>query len=106
MTIYDCEAKTIQGKTIQLSEFKDKVIVIVNTASKCGLTYKFKELEELNQKYKDKGVVILGFPCNQFGSQEPGKGNEISEFCEINYGVTFQIFDKIEVNGKNQHPIF
>lgn len=106
MSIYDFEAKTIQGKTIKLSQYKDKVIVIVNTASKCGLTPQYKGLEKLHQQYKDQGLVILGFPCNQFGGQEPGESEEISEFCEINYGVSFQIFDKVEVNGPNEHPIF
>ncbi len=106
MSIYDFEAKTIQGETIKLSEYKNKVIIIVNTASKCGLTPQYKGLEELYQKYKDKGLIVLGFPCNQFGGQEPGEANDISEFCEINYGVSFQLFDKVEVNGTNEHPLF
>lgn len=80
--------------------------MVVNTASKCGFTPQYKGLEELYQKYKDQGLVILGFPCNQFGKQEPGKAQEIQEFCEINYGVTFPIFDKVDVNGSNTHPIF
>jgi glutathione peroxidase len=106
MSIYNFEAKTIQGETIKLNEYQGKVIVIVNTASKCGLTPQYKGLEELYQKYKDKGLVVLGFPCNQFGGQEPGEAKDISEFCEINYGVSFQIFDKVEVNGTNEHPLF
>ena len=106
MNVYDFEAKTIQGEIIKLSEYKNKVIIIVNTASKCGLTPQYKGLEELHQKYNDNGLIILGFPCNQFGGQEPGDAKDISEFCEINYGVSFQIFDKIEVNGKNEHPLF
>lgn len=89
-----------------MSEYKGKTIVVVNTASKCGFTPQYKGLEELYQKYKDQGLVILGFPCNQFGKQEPGKAQEIQEFCEINYGVTFPIFDKVDVNGSNTHPIF
>jgi glutathione peroxidase len=106
MSIYNFEAKTIQGETIKLSDYQNKVIVIVNTASKCGLTPQYKGLEELNKNYKDKDLVVLGFPCNQFGSQEPGTAENISQFCEINYGVSFQIFDKVEVNGKNEHPLF
>ena len=106
MNIYDFEAKNIQGQTIKLNEYQNKVIIIVNTASKCGLTPQYKGLEELYQDYKDKDVVILGFPCNQFGGQEPGNAEDISQFCKINYGVSFQIFDKVEVNGKNEHPLF
>lgn len=106
MNIYDFEAKTIQGENIKLSNYLNKVIVIVNTASKCGLTPQYKGLEEIHQTYKDKDVVVLGFPCNQFGGQEPGTAEDISNFCEINYGVSFQIFDKIDVNGKNEHPLF
>lgn len=106
MNIYDFEAKKINGEIIKFSQYKNKVIVVVNTASKCGLTPQYKALEKLHQKYKDKGLIILGFPCNQFGKQEPGKAEEISEFCEINYGVTFQLFDKIDVNGKDEHPLF
>jgi len=81
-------------------------VLIVNTASKCGFTPQYKGLEVLYQQYKDKGLVILGFPCNQFGKQEPGDSSKISEFCEINYGVTFPLFDKVDVNGDNAHPLF
>ena len=106
MEFYNLEAKKISGETVSMSEYKGKTIVVVNTASKCGFTPQYKGLEELYQKYKDQGLVILGFPCNQFGKQEPGKAQEIQEFCEINYGVTFPIFDKVDVNGSNTHPIF
>ena len=106
MEFYNLEAKKISGETVSMSEYKGKTVVVVNTASKCGFTPQYKGLEELYQKYKDQGLVILGFPCNQFGKQEPGKAQEIQEFCEINYGVTFPIFDKVDVNGSNTHPIF
>ena len=106
MEFYNLEAKKISGETVSMSEYKGKTIVVVNTASKCGFTPQYKGLEELYQKYKDQGLVILGFPCNQFGKQEPGRAQEIQEFCEINYGVTFPIFDKVDVNGSNAHPIF
>ena len=91
---------------VSMSEYKGKTIIIVNTASKCGFTPQFEGLEKLYEKYKDQELVILGFPCNQFGKQEPGVGEEIQEFCQINYGVTFPIFDKINVNGSDTHPIF
>ncbi len=104
--IYHFTAKTLQGKEISLEEFKGKTILIVNTASKCGLTPQYKGLEELYQKYKDKNLIILGFPCNQFAKQEPGDEKSISEGCLINYGVTFPIFSKIDVNGENAHPIY
>lgn len=106
MDFYDLEAKIISGQTISMSAYNGKTIIIVNTASKCGFTPQFEGLEKLYQKYKDQGLVILGFPCNQFGKQEPGVGEEIQEFCQINYGVTFPIFDKVDVNGINTHPIF
>lgn len=106
MDFYDLEAKIISGQTISMSAYNGKTIIIVNTASKCGFTPQFEGLEKLYQKYKDQGLVILGFPCNQFGKQEPGVGEEIQEFCQINYGVTFPIFDKVDVNGTNTHPIF
>lgn len=105
-TIYDFEAKLLSGKTISLAEFKGKTMVIVNTASKCGLTPQYAGLEKLYQKYKNQGLVVLGFPCNQFGKQESGSSQEIEEFCQINYGVSFIMFDKIEVNGANAHPLF
>lgn len=106
MNFYDFEADNIQGKTRSMSEFKGKVVLVVNTASKCGLTPQFEGLETLHNKYKDDGLVILGFPCNQFGKQEPGNATEIQEFCQINYGVSFPMFGKIDVNGESAHPLF
>ena len=103
---YSFSAKTLQGKARSMADFKGKVVVIVNTASKCGFTPQYAGLEELNRKYSEKGLVILGFPCNQFGSQEPGTSKEISEGCLINYGVSFQMFEKIEVNGSGAHPLY
>lgn len=105
-SIYDFEAKLINGKTISLSEYRGKTVIIVNTASKCGLTPQYEGLESLYQKYKDLGLVILGFPCNQFANQESGSSTAIEEFCQVNYGVSFPIFDKIDVNGKQAHPLF
>lgn len=99
-------AVTLQGKTISMDTFRGKTVLVVNTASKCGLTPQFKGLEELYQKYKAKGLVILGFPCNQFANQEPGDAKSISETCSINYGVTFQMFSKIDVNGPDTHPLY
>ena len=104
--IYDFKALTSKGKEIDFSEFKGKVLLIVNTASKCGFTPQFAGLEELNQKYKDRGLVIIGFPCNQFKEQDPGTDGEIEEFCQLNYGVTFQIMKKGDVNGPASEPIF
>ena len=106
MDFYNLEAKKINGEMVSMSEYKGKTVIVVNTASKCGFTPQFEGLEELYEKYKDKGLVILGFPCNQFGKQEPGVGEEIEEFCQVNYGVSFPIFDKIDVNGSSTHPIF
>jgi len=106
ITFYNFTAKTLQGKAKSMADYKGKVVVIVNTASKCGFTPQYAGLEELNRKYIDKGLVILGFPCNQFGKQEPGSSKEISEGCLINYGVSFQMFDKIEVNGSGTHPLY
>lgn len=105
-SIYDFEVKDIQGRSIGLSQFKGQVLLIVNTASKCGFTSQYEGLEELYQKYKDKGFQVLGFPCNQFGAQEPGSEDEIKNFCELNYGVSFPLFSKIDVNGENAHPLF
>ncbi len=105
-TFYDFSAKTLQGKEIPMSEFKGKTVLVVNTASKCGLTPQFEGLEELYKKYKDKGLVILGFPCNQFANQEPGDEKSISEGCVLNYGVSFQMFSKIKVNGNDAHPLY
>jgi len=105
-TFYSFSAKTLKGEEKSMADYKGKVVVIVNTASKCGFTPQYAGLEELNSKYRDKGLVILGFPCNQFGSQEPGSSKEISEGCLINYGVSFQMFEKVEVNGSGAHPLY
>ena len=105
-TFYDFEATNIKGETISMKAYQGKTIVVVNTASKCGFTPQYKGLETIYQKYKNQGLVILGFPCNQFGKQELGSSDEIEEFCQINYGVTFPLFEKIDVNGKDAHPIF
>ncbi|MGF7138668.1 glutathione peroxidase [Roseimarinus sediminis] len=105
-TIYQFSVKNIQGKELSLNEYEGKLVLIVNTASKCGFTPQFAGLEALYEKYKDRGLVILGFPCNQFGNQEPGDEQSISEGCLINYGVSFPMFSKIEVNGKNAHPLY
>ena len=105
-SIYDFKALTSRGKELDFAQFEGKVLLIVNTASKCGFTPQFKGLEELNQKYKDQGLIIIGFPCNQFKEQDPGSDGQIEEFCQLNYGVTFQIMKKIDVNGENADPIF
>ena len=97
---YEFEAKSLQGKEISMESYKAKAILVVNTASKCGLTPQYEGLENLYEKYKDKGFVILGFPCNQFGNQEPGDEKSISEGCLINYGVSFPMFTKVDVNGE------
>lgn len=104
--IYDFSAKTITGDDVSLADYQGKVMLVVNTASKCGFTPQFKGLEALYQQYKDKDFMILGFPCNQFLSQDPGSDEEISQFCELNYGVTFPMYSKIDVNGANAHPLF
>ncbi|MBP5514343.1 MAG: glutathione peroxidase [Bacteroidaceae bacterium] len=104
--IYDFKALTSRGKELDFSQFEGKVILIVNTASKCGFTPQFAGLETLNQKCKEKGLVIVGFPCNQFASQDPGSDSEIEGFCQLNYGVTFQIMKKVDVNGAEAEPIF
>lgn len=103
---YQLNATSLQGQKIDMNDYKDKVVLIVNTASKCGFTYQYEGLQKLHEQYKDQGLVILGFPCNQFGQQEKGDASEISEFCQINYGVDFQMFEKIDVNGDNEHPIY
>ena len=103
---YQFSASSIQGKDINMEAYKGKIVLVVNTASKCGFTPQYAGLEELNQKYKDKGLAILGFPCNQFGNQEPGDEKSIAEGCLINYGVTFQMFSKVDVNGADAHPLF
>ena len=105
-SIYNFKAKTLQGKEIDFSEFKNKTLLIVNTASKCGFTPQYEGLEKLYQQYKDQGLVILAFPCNQFNNQEPGDSASIKNNCLINYGVSFPVFEKVDVNGKNAHPLF
>ena len=103
---YNFSAVNMQGKEINMSDFKGKVVVVVNTASKCGYTPQFAGLEELYGKFKNDGLVILGFPCNQFLHQDPGSNEEILEFCQANYGVTFPMFEKIDVNGADTHPLY
>lgn len=106
MTVYDYKASNIRGEEISLADFEGKVLLIVNTASKCGFTPQFEGLETLYKDLEPKGLMVLGFPCNQFGSQDPGDNGEIQEFCQLNYGVSFPMFSKIEVNGKDTHPLF
>lgn len=106
MGIYDYSATTLSGEEKSLSEFQGKVLLIVNTASKCGFTPQFEGLEGLYDDLKERGLEILGFPCNQFGKQEPGGAEEIGAFCQKNYGVSFTMFDKIDVNGDNAHPLY
>jgi glutathione peroxidase len=106
MSVYDFTVKTATGTEKSLVEYKGKVLLIVNTASKCGFTPQYKELQTLYDKYHIKGLEILAFPCDQFAHQEPGTDAEIQSFCQINYGVTFPVFGKIEVNGKNAHPLY
>ena len=103
---YQFNARSLQGKDIGMDVYAGKVILVVNTASKCGFTPQYEGLETLYEKYRDAGLVILGFPCNQFGNQEPGSEKEISEGCLVNYGVSFPMFSKVEVNGDNAHPIY
>jgi len=104
--VFDFKAKSLDGKEIDLKQFQGKVLLIVNTASQCGFTPQYKELEEVHRQFKDKGVDVLGFPCNQFGRQEPGTAEEIGTFCERNFGISFPLFDKIDVNGDEAHPLF
>ena len=102
----DFSAKAIDGSEKDLSEYAGKAVLVVNTASKCGFTPQYKGLEEIYKKYEDEGLVVLGFPCDQFGHQEPGTEDEIQEFCELNFGVTFPLFAKVDVNGDDAHPLF
>ncbi len=104
--IYEITVKDINHKDVKLSDYKGKVLLIVNVASKCGFTKQYKGLEKIYEKYKDKGFVILGFPCNDFGGQEPGTNEEIKEFCSLNFNVTFPMFDKVKVLGKDKAPLF
>lgn len=105
-TVYDFEAQTIDGQTVALSAYQGKVLLIVNTASACGFTPQFAGLEKLHQDYADQGLVVLGFPCNQFGSQDPGSNEEIGAFCQKNYGVSFPMMAKTDVNGAQAHPLY
>lgn len=105
-SIYDYSAARLRGGETRLDEFSGQVLLIVNTASKCGFTYQYEGLEALYRAYRDRGFCVLGFPCNQFGQQEPGESESIAEFCEFNYGVSFPMFAKIDVNGDGAHPLF
>lgn len=102
----DFHVDNLQGQAVDLNQYLGKVVLIVNTASNCGFTPQYKGLEQIYQQLRDKGLVVLGFPCNQFGHQEPGTAEEIGHFCEKNFGVTFPLFAKIDVNGKNSHPLY
>jgi glutathione peroxidase len=104
--LYEISFTSNKGENISFNQFAGKAILVVNTASKCGLTPQYEGLQELHQKYKDKGLVVIGFPCDQFAHQEPGNDSEIAEFCSLNYGVDFLLSSKVDVNGTNAHPIF
>jgi len=106
MTLYDYPINTLSGEPSSLGEYKGKALLLVNVASKCGLTPQYTGLEELHEHYAERGFAVLGFPCNQFGEQEPGSAEEIATFCSATYGVTFPMFEKIEVNGESKHPIY
>ncbi|AXQ29926.1 glutathione peroxidase [Solimonas sp. K1W22B-7] len=106
MSVYGFEAKTIDGQSQSLDAYRGKVLLIVNVASKCGFTPQYKGLEEVYRRNKDKGLAVLGFPCDQFGHQEPGDENEIKNFCSLSYDVSFPLFAKIDVNGDNAHPLY
>jgi glutathione peroxidase len=105
-SVYDYTAKLLDGAEVALSDYRGKVLLIVNTASKCGFTPQYSALETLYKQYKDRGLTILAFPCNQFGRQEPGSAAEIGAFCHRNYGISFPVFAKIEVNGSGAHPLY
>jgi glutathione peroxidase len=105
-SIYDFEAPSITGKTVPLASYRGKVILIVNTASKCGFTPQFEGLEKLWKEYEAQGLMVVGFPCNQFGGQDPGSNGEIAEFCQLNYGVSFPMMGKVDVNGGDAHPLW
>jgi glutathione peroxidase len=105
-TVYDFEAQQIDGKPVPLADFRGKAMLIVNTASACGYTPQFAGLEKLHEEYAAKGLVVLGFPCNQFGAQDPGSNDEIAQFCQLNYGVSFPMMAKINVNGDAAHPLY
>lgn len=105
-SVYSLSATRLHGEEESLSQYEGQVLLIVNTASKCGFTNQYAGLESLYKEYKEKGFSVLGFPCNQFGSQEPGSSDEIKSFCQLNYGVTFPLFEKVDVNGQGAHPLF
>ena len=105
-SVYDFSAPLLDGQAVNLEQFRGKVLLIVNTASQCGFTPQYAGLESLYRAYKDRGLAVLGFPCNQFGAQEPGSADEIGAFCDKNFGVSFPIFEKIDVNGPNAHPLY
>jgi glutathione peroxidase len=105
-TIYDYSARTLDGQEKSLADYREQVLLIVNTASRCGFTPQYQGLEELYRKFHARGFIVLGFPCNQFGGQEPGDEGEIARFCTQNYGVSFPMFAKVEVNGEHAHPLF
>ena len=105
-TVYDFDAQTIDGRTVPLRQYEGKVLLIVNTASACGFTPQFAGLEELHQRYGDQGLVVLGFPCNQFAGQDPGSNDEIASFCQLNYGVSFPMMAKVDVNGARASPLY
>ena len=106
MSLFDYKARTLNGEEKPLSDYKGKVLLVVNTASKCGFTPQYEGLQKLYANFADRGLEVLGFPCNQFGRQEPGEAEEIGAFCEKNYGVSFTMFDKVDVNGDNTHPLY
>ena len=106
MSVYEYSAKTIKDEDVSLSNYQGDVLLIVNTASKCGSTSQYKDLQALYEEEKENGLTVLGFPCNQFGGQEPGSSNDIEQFCELNYGVSFPMFAKVDVKGEHAHPLF
>src|SRR3954454_11707354 len=106
MALYDAPVKTLKGEAASLKDYEGKTVLVVNVASKCGLTPQYTGLEQLHEKYKDKGFAVLGFPCNQFGGQEPGTAEEIETFCSTTYGVTFPLLEKTDVNGPDRHPLY
>ncbi|MGK5083975.1 glutathione peroxidase [Bdellovibrionota bacterium FG-1] len=106
MNIFDFSLKTADGKDTTLAPYKGKALLVVNVASKCGFTAQYAGLQKLYEKYQDRGLMVLGFPCNQFGGQEPGSDSEIQSFCQLNFGVTFPVFSKIDVNGETAHPLY
>jgi glutathione peroxidase len=106
MAIYDAKVDALDGSPAALDDYRGKAVLIVNVASQCGLTPQYAGLQQLHEQYADKGFAVLGFPCNQFGAQEPGSPDEIASFCETSFGVTFPLFEKIEVNGEDRHPLY